>query len=65
MGTLRRLISSPYFLAWGTVAVISAGFNASAQSTIDLSFNFDVGYVLASPVNYWGAGSVSPFGVPC
>jgi uncharacterized protein (TIGR03437 family) len=63
MRVLRLLISSPCFLAWGTVAVISAGFNASAQSTIDLSFNLDVDYVLANPVNFYrGAGSVTPFG---
>jgi uncharacterized protein (TIGR03437 family) len=60
----RLFTSSPCVLVWGTAALFSAALNASAQSPINLSFNnFVVSYVLELPENqYWGSGSVSPFG---
>lgn len=59
----RLLVHSLSALVLGVVALLSTASSAAAQTTIQLAFNFNVNYVIEEPENqYWGPGSVTPFG---
>src|ERR1035438_59323 len=63
-GVAKFVLSGCRFpVLFGIVAVFFAAFTAPAQTTIQLTFNFEVAYAVENPVNHYdGSGTVDPFG---